>query len=34
MISELVVYETGGIKKANIQTPVQLVGKRIYLLPT
>jgi hypothetical protein len=30
-ISELVVFETGGIKKMSVQTPIQLVGKHVYI---
>jgi hypothetical protein len=31
MISELVVYETGGIKQTSVQTPTQLVGKHVSI---
>jgi hypothetical protein len=30
-ISEFVVYETGEIKKASVQTPVQLVDRYVYM---
>jgi hypothetical protein len=30
MISELMVYETGRIKRASVQTPAQLVSRHVY----
>jgi hypothetical protein len=30
IISELVVYKIGVIKKASVQTPTQLVGRHVY----
>jgi hypothetical protein len=31
IISESIVYETGGIRKTRLQIPIQLVGRHVYV---